>query len=64
MTGSSPSMQPKRVWISDRFVGLRLGRRYFKVRDIERHPLLFSERNGYGYRRLLRIGSWEFGVRS
>lgn len=57
-------MKPARVWISDGFVGLRLGGRYFKFRDTRHHPLLFSERNGYGYRRLLRIGSWEFGVRT
>lgn len=52
------------LWTDRGFIGLRLGRRYFKFRDIQRHPLMFSERNGYGYRRLARVGSWEFGVRT
>lgn len=57
---------PERVAVyrSDRFYGLRLGRFYFKLRDVRLHPLLFSERNGYGYRRLARWGVWELGVRT
>jgi hypothetical protein len=52
-----------RLWTDAGFIGLRLGQRYFKLRDTERHPLMFSERNGHNYRRLARIGSWEIGVR-
>jgi len=51
------------LWLDRGFIGLRLGRWYFKLRDVERHPLLFSERNSYGYRRILRFRLWEFGVR-
>lgn len=51
-------------FMGDRFYGIRLGRFYFKLRDTNRHPLLFSERNGYSYRRFLRVGAWEFGVRA
>lgn len=61
---SKPTMQPKRVWTGGRFFGVRIGSRYFKLRDVRQHPLQFSERNGYGYRRFFRLGYWEFGVRS
>jgi hypothetical protein len=54
----------KRVWIDGRFIGVRVGSRYFKLRDIRQHPLRFTERNGYGYWSFCRIGSWEFGVRT
>lgn len=57
-------MTTRRIWLGDRFIGVRDGCRYFKLRDVQRHPLLFSERNGYGYRRILRVGSWKMGVRS
>lgn len=52
-----------RLWTDAGFVGLRLGRRYFKLRDLDRHHLYFSERNGINYRRIARLGSWELGVR-
>lgn len=52
------------VWTAHRFIGVRVGRRYFKLRDLRCHPKLFSERNGYGYRRIVRAGHWEFGVRT
>lgn len=30
------------------------------AKDIRRHPLLFSERNGY--RRYIRLGAWVIGI--
>lgn len=53
----------KRVWVSNLFIGVRTGRFYWKLRDTDRHPLLFSERNGRGYRRIIRVGPYEFGVK-
>jgi hypothetical protein len=51
------------LWLSRGWLGLRVGRRYFKLRDVRRHPLLFSERNRLGYRRLAAAGEhWELGV--
>lgn len=52
-----------RVLIARRFVGIRVGGRYFKLRDVTVHRLLFTERNGRGYRRLGRWRDWELGVR-
>lgn len=54
----------KRVFVARRFVGVRVGPWYVKLRDVREHPLLFSEREGLGYRRIARLGSWELGVRS
>ena len=53
-----------RIWVTPGFFGVRLHTWYFKVRDTRRHPLLFSERNRIRYRRLLRVGHWEVGVKS
>lgn len=46
-----------------RFVGVRVGSRFVKFRDLRCNPKLFSERNGIKYRRLVRVGHWELGVR-
>jgi hypothetical protein len=51
------------VYAGARFLGVRVGSRYFKLRNVVRHPLLWSEREGGVYRRIWRLGSWEFGVR-
>jgi hypothetical protein len=53
------------LWLDDGWVSLRVWRRYFKLRDMNKHRRYFSEREGFdGYRPLVRIGSWEFGVNS
>lgn len=45
------------------WLGVRVGRRHLKIRDTRRHPLRFSERNRFGYRRLLVVGEhWEAGM--
>jgi hypothetical protein len=51
------------VWLSRGWLGVRVGRRYFKARDLRRHPLRYTERNRIGYRQLVVVGErWEFGV--
>lgn len=51
-----------KAFVSPGWFGLRLGHTYWKLRDVERHPLLYSERNRIGYLGLARVGTWEFGV--
>ncbi len=44
-------------------VGLGVGRWYLLLQDASRYRLLFSQRNQIGYRRLLRLGRWQLGIR-
>ena len=65
MSGKS-NRRKRRYWYVGRgWFGLRLvspPSPYFVLRDIERHPPLFSERNGYRqWHRILRIGRWDLG---
>ncbi len=40
----------------------RLSRRYFVLRDVRRHPPLFSERYGYvPFHVWIKVGTWELG---
>jgi len=50
------------VWVDRGWFSVRVGRWYFKLRHLPTWPLRFSERNGFGYRRLLRFRGWELGL--
>jgi len=55
----------RRVFVGDGWFGLRLRpvpSRYYILRNVQKHPPLFSERNGYAkFHRWLKIGRWEAG---
>lgn len=52
-----------RLYTMPGWVGLRLLGRYWYLRDVRRHRLLFSERNGYGCQMLASAGRWQFWMR-
>lgn len=52
------------LWFrSPGWLGLRIGRRYLYLRDVSRHRLLFSERNGRGRRRIAGRGTWQLWLK-
>lgn len=43
--------------------GVRTRRRYWVLRDVRRHPLLYSERSGRSSSLLLAVGPWQLWVK-
>lgn len=51
-----------RAFRGERFLGLRVGRFYFQVKDVRVNPAYFSERYRYGCRHWT-VGHWRFVIR-
>lgn len=54
-----PLVPRPRLYVSPGWLGVRALGRYWVLRDVRRHRLLFSERNRIKCRRILRVGPWQ-----
>ncbi len=57
-----PFLKSSFIYIESGFFSVRIGNLFFKIKNVKKHPLMFSER--YGYTTGAKIGRYYFSFRN